>query len=124
LEGGDEEAADQTEDEDVPFHDGVVKQYNGDAAQTGFCEAFDEVPGALSPIRSCFPANQPALPTREEMKPRRRISPANSPTCESRAAGANSLSLFQSLHSDCSTHFPTGTMFLISLPPALPTHGE
>jgi len=30
LEGGDEEAADETEDEDVAPHDGVVKKYNGD----------------------------------------------------------------------------------------------
>ena len=30
LEGGDEEAADETEDEDVALHDGVVKKYNGD----------------------------------------------------------------------------------------------
>jgi len=27
LEGGDEEAADETEDEDVALHDGVVKKY-------------------------------------------------------------------------------------------------
>jgi hypothetical protein len=26
-EGGDEQAADETEDEDVPLHDGVVKKY-------------------------------------------------------------------------------------------------
>src|ERR1017187_9922123 len=29
LEGGDEEAADETEDEDVALHDGVVKKYTG-----------------------------------------------------------------------------------------------
>jgi hypothetical protein len=29
LEGGDEEAADETEDEDVALHYGVVKKYNG-----------------------------------------------------------------------------------------------
>jgi hypothetical protein len=33
LEGGDEEAADETEDEDVALHDGVVKKYNGDGEQ-------------------------------------------------------------------------------------------
>jgi len=27
LEGGDEEAADKTEDEDMALHDGVVKKY-------------------------------------------------------------------------------------------------
>jgi hypothetical protein len=27
LQGGDEEAADETEDEDVALHDGVVKKY-------------------------------------------------------------------------------------------------
>jgi hypothetical protein len=27
LEGGDEETADETEDEDVALHDGVVKKY-------------------------------------------------------------------------------------------------
>jgi hypothetical protein len=27
LEGGDEEAADETEDEDVALHDGVAKKY-------------------------------------------------------------------------------------------------
>ena len=31
LEGGDEEAADKTEDEDVAFHDRVLKKYNGAA---------------------------------------------------------------------------------------------
>jgi hypothetical protein len=31
LEDGDEEAADETEDEDVALHGGVVKKYNGDA---------------------------------------------------------------------------------------------
>ena len=30
LEGGDEEAADETKDEDVALHDRVVKKYNGD----------------------------------------------------------------------------------------------
>ncbi len=30
LEGGDEEAADDAEDEDVAPHDGVVEKYNGD----------------------------------------------------------------------------------------------
>ena len=30
LEGGDEEAADKTEDEDVALHNGVAKKYNGD----------------------------------------------------------------------------------------------
>ena len=30
LKGGDEEAADETEDEDVALHDGVVKKYNED----------------------------------------------------------------------------------------------
>jgi len=30
LEGGDEEAADETEDDDVALHDGVVRKYNGD----------------------------------------------------------------------------------------------
>jgi hypothetical protein len=29
LEGGDEEAADETEDEDVALHGGIVKKYNG-----------------------------------------------------------------------------------------------
>jgi hypothetical protein len=29
MEGGDEEAADKTEDEDVALHDGVMKKYNG-----------------------------------------------------------------------------------------------
>jgi hypothetical protein len=33
LEGGDEEAADETEDEDVALHDGVVKKYNGDGEE-------------------------------------------------------------------------------------------
>src|SRR6202521_1928880 len=33
LEGGDEEAADETEDEDVAPHDGVVKKYNGDVEE-------------------------------------------------------------------------------------------
>ena len=33
LEGGDEEAADQTEDEDVALHDGVVKNYNRDGEE-------------------------------------------------------------------------------------------
>jgi hypothetical protein len=33
LEGGDEEAADETEDEDVALHVGVVKKYNGDGEQ-------------------------------------------------------------------------------------------
>jgi hypothetical protein len=32
LEGGDEEAADETEDEDVALHDGIVK-YNGDGEE-------------------------------------------------------------------------------------------
>ena len=30
LEGGDEEAADETEDEDMAPHDGVAKKYKGD----------------------------------------------------------------------------------------------
>jgi hypothetical protein len=33
LEGGDEEAAGETEDEDVAPHDGVVKKYNGDGEE-------------------------------------------------------------------------------------------
>jgi hypothetical protein len=33
LEGGDEEAADETEDKDVAPHDGVVKKYNGDGEE-------------------------------------------------------------------------------------------
>jgi hypothetical protein len=33
LEGGDEEAADETEDEGVALHDGVVKKYNGDSEE-------------------------------------------------------------------------------------------
>jgi hypothetical protein len=33
LQGGDEEPADQTEDEYVALHDGVVKQYNGDGEE-------------------------------------------------------------------------------------------
>jgi len=33
LEGGDEEAADETEDEDVALHDGVVKKYNRDGEE-------------------------------------------------------------------------------------------
>jgi hypothetical protein len=33
LEGGDEEAADETEDENVAPHDGVVKKYNGDGEE-------------------------------------------------------------------------------------------
>jgi hypothetical protein len=33
LEGGDEEAADETEDEDVAPHDGVVMKYNGDGEE-------------------------------------------------------------------------------------------
>jgi len=33
LEGGDEEAADKTEDEDVAFHDGLVKKYNGNGVE-------------------------------------------------------------------------------------------
>jgi hypothetical protein len=33
LEGGDEEAADETEDEDVALHDGVEKKYNGNAKE-------------------------------------------------------------------------------------------
>jgi len=36
LQGGDEEAADQTEDEDVALHDGVVKKYNGERRGSGF----------------------------------------------------------------------------------------
>jgi hypothetical protein len=37
LEGGDKEAADETEDEDVAPHDWLVKKYNGDGeeVQTG-----------------------------------------------------------------------------------------
>jgi hypothetical protein len=35
LEGGDEEATDETEDEDVALHDGIVKKYNGDGEQDG-----------------------------------------------------------------------------------------
>jgi hypothetical protein len=84
--------------------DGWVRMYLG--AHTRFSKTYELV----------FWGLPPALPTREEMKLRRRISPANSPTCEPRGAGANSLSLFQSLHSDRSTHCPTGTMFLISQP--------
>ncbi len=33
LEGGDEQAADDTEDEGVALHDGVVKKYNGDGEE-------------------------------------------------------------------------------------------
>jgi hypothetical protein len=33
LEGGDEEAADETEDDNVAPHDGVVKKYNGDGEE-------------------------------------------------------------------------------------------
>jgi len=33
LEDGDEDAADETEDEDVALHDGVVKKYNGDGGK-------------------------------------------------------------------------------------------
>jgi hypothetical protein len=33
LEGGDEEAADETEDEDVAPHDGIVKKYNRDSEE-------------------------------------------------------------------------------------------
>ena len=33
LEGGDEEAADETEDEGVALHDGGVKKYNGDGEE-------------------------------------------------------------------------------------------
>jgi hypothetical protein len=33
LEGGDEEAADETEDDDVALHDGVAKKYNGHGAE-------------------------------------------------------------------------------------------
>jgi hypothetical protein len=33
LEGGDEEAADETEDEDMAPHDGVLKKYNGDGEE-------------------------------------------------------------------------------------------
>jgi len=33
LEGGDEEAADQTEDEDVALHDGSLKEYSGDGEE-------------------------------------------------------------------------------------------
>jgi hypothetical protein len=33
LEGGDKEAADKTEDEDVALHDRIVKKYNGDAEE-------------------------------------------------------------------------------------------
>jgi hypothetical protein len=33
LEDGDEEAADETEDEDVALHGGVVKQYNQGGAE-------------------------------------------------------------------------------------------
>jgi hypothetical protein len=35
LEYGDEEAADETEDENVAPHEGVVKKYNGDGCQDG-----------------------------------------------------------------------------------------
>jgi hypothetical protein len=35
LEGGDEEAADEAEDEDVALHDRVVKKYNGDGEGVG-----------------------------------------------------------------------------------------
>jgi hypothetical protein len=33
LEGGDEEDAGETEDEDVALHDGIVKKYNGDGEE-------------------------------------------------------------------------------------------
>jgi hypothetical protein len=33
LEGGDKEAADKTEDEDVALHDRVVKKYSGDGKE-------------------------------------------------------------------------------------------
>ncbi len=33
LEGGDQEAADEAEDEDMALHDGVVKKYNGDGEE-------------------------------------------------------------------------------------------
>jgi hypothetical protein len=33
LQGGDEEAADETEDEDVALHDRVVKKYSGDGEE-------------------------------------------------------------------------------------------
>ena len=33
LEDGDKETADETEDEDVALHDGVMKKYNGDGEE-------------------------------------------------------------------------------------------
>jgi hypothetical protein len=33
VEGGDEEDAGETEDEDVALHDGIVKKYNGDGEE-------------------------------------------------------------------------------------------
>jgi hypothetical protein len=44
LEGGDEDAADQTEDENVTLHDGVTKKYN---------EGGEEVVWGVEPAVPC-----------------------------------------------------------------------
>ena len=43
LEDGDEEAADETEDENVAPHDGVAKQYNGDGEKDARREPCSEL---------------------------------------------------------------------------------
>jgi hypothetical protein len=67
LEGGDEEAADETEDKDVAPHDGVVKKYNGDGEEV------------VSPGEKTEGPRRDALALGTEKRPRVREPPRHSP---------------------------------------------
>jgi hypothetical protein len=58
LEGGDEEAAHETEDEDVALHEGVVKKYNGPSEEVVSPARKQKGRGAKTRVRLGTSANR------------------------------------------------------------------